>query len=188
MRRFFKRILPERRTIQGHRHLRFLGRIIHDPGIFHLTRHSTAGGVATGLFYAFIPIPGQMILAGLTAIWFRVNLPLAVILVWITNPVTIPPILYAGYKTGSWILGRPYKPIDFNLSWQWLGEQFLEIWPSLVTGCLILGALAGISGYAAMRLVWRLHVVRQWEARKQKKLQGLEREKKKGQGRYESGL
>lgn len=168
MRSFFKRILPERHTIQGHKQLKFLGSILHDPEIFHLTRHSTAGGMATGLFFAFIPVPGQMVLAGLTAIWLRVNLPLSVILVWITNPVTIPPILYMAYKTGALLLNRPYQQIEFNLTWHWFGETFLEIWPSLVTGCLILASIAAISGYLLTRLVWRLHIIRRWEARKKR--------------------
>lgn len=165
MRRFFKRVLPERHQIQGHKHLQFLGDILHDPEIFHLTRHSAAGGVATGLFFAFIPIPGQMILAGLTAIYFRVNLPLSVILVWITNPLTIPPILYLAYKTGAVILNRPYRQIDYDLSWQWFAERFLDIWPSMVTGCLVLATTAGISGYLLIRFIWRLNIVRRWEAR-----------------------
>lgn len=169
MRRFFKRVIPERRTIQEHRHLKWLGAILHDPEIFHLTRHSAAGGVATGLFYAFIPVPGQMLLAGLTAIYFRVNLPLSVLLVWITNPVTIPPIVYLSYKTGALVLNRPYQHIKFDLSWHWFGETFLDIWPSLVTGSLILATLAGLGGYVLTRLVWRLHIVRRWEARKKSK-------------------
>lgn len=110
-----------------------------------------------------------MILAGLTAIYFRVNLPLSVILVWITNPVTIPPLLFLAYKTGAIILNRPYEQIDFDSSWQWFTETFLEIWPSLVTGCLILATAAGLSGYVVMRLIWRLHIVRRWEARKRSK-------------------
>lgn len=166
MRRFFNRLIPERKHIQGHRHLQFLGSILHDPDIFHLTRRSAAGGVATGLFYAFIPVPGQMILAALTAIWLRVNLPLSVILVWITNPVTIPPILFVTYKTGSWVLDRPFRKIDFNLSWRWFGETFLEIWPSLLVGCLILAVAAAATGYLLTRLVWRMNIVRRWEARK----------------------
>lgn len=173
MRRYFKRVIPERRHIQGHRHLQFLGSILHDPDIFHLTRRSAAGGMATGLFYAFIPVPGQMILAALTAIWLRVNLPLSVILVWITNPVTIPPILYVSYKIGSWILDRPFRKVDFNLSWQWFGETFLEIWPSLLVGCLIMATLAAAAGYVLTRMIWRMSIVRRWEARKRSKELGV---------------
>jgi uncharacterized protein (DUF2062 family) len=166
VRRFFKRVLPARHEILEHRHLKFLGNILHDPEIFHLTRRSTAGGIATGMFFAFIPVPGQMVIAGLAAIVLRVNLPLSVILVWITNPVTIPPILYFAYKTGGAILSRPYHPVHFDLSWHWFTEIFLEIWPSLVIGCLIFATAAAIIGYVTTRLVWRIHIIRRWRARK----------------------
>ena len=166
MRHFFKRILPARHEIQEHKPLKFLGEILHDPEIFHLTRRSTAGGIATGMFFAFIPVPGQMVIAGLAAIVLRVNLPLSVILVWITNPVTIPPLLYLAYKTGAAILNRPYHPVHFNLTWHWFTEIFLEIWPSLLLGCLIFATASAIIGYVATRLVWRIHIIRRWRARK----------------------
>jgi uncharacterized protein (DUF2062 family) len=170
VRHFFKRILPERHHIQQHRHLKFLGDILHDPEIFHLTRRSTSGGVATGLFFAFLPFPGQMVVAGLTAIVLRVNLPLAVILVWITNPVTIPPLLYLAYKTGAMILNRPFQPITFHLSWEWFSGIFLEIWPSLLTGCLLFSTVAAVAGYITMRLLWRIQIARRWKARRATKL------------------
>lgn len=176
MRRFFNRVIPERRHIQGHRNLKFLGSILHDPDIFHLTRRSAAGGVAAGLFYAFIPVPGQMILAALTAIWLRVNLPLSVILVWITNPVTIPPIFFVSYKIGSRLLDRPFRKIEFDLSWHWFGETFLEIWPSLLVGCLIMATIAAATGYFLTRLIWRMNIVRRWEARNKGKELGVRRE------------
>ena len=103
LKKFFKRILPEVHQIREHKHLQIFGDILHDPHIFHLTRRSVAGGVATGLFVCFLPMPGHMILAALVAIKLRVNLPLAVILVWITNPVTMPPIFYLAYKLGNYI-------------------------------------------------------------------------------------
>lgn len=171
MRHFFKRVLPGRQQIQQYRHLKFLGEILHDPEIFHLTRRSTSGGVATGLFFAFLPFPGQMVVAGLAAILFRVNLPLAVILVWITNPVTIPPLLYFAYKTGAMILSRPFHPVVFTFSWQWFSEIFLEIWPSLLTGCLLFATVASIIGYITMRLLWRIHIVRRWKDRRAAKLE-----------------
>lgn len=43
-------------------------------------------GLAVGAFYAFVPFPWQMLLAAITALWLRFNLPVAVAMVWITNP------------------------------------------------------------------------------------------------------
>ena len=173
MRHFLKRVLPQRHEIQQHKHLQVFGDILHDPEIFHLTRRSTAGGVATGLFFAFIPVPGQMVISALAAIVLRVNLPIAVILVWVTNPVTIPPLLYLAYKTGAWILNRPFQPIVFDLTWHWFTEIFLEIWPSLITGCLLFGTVSAALGYITTRLLWRIQIKRRWEARRAAKLRRL---------------
>ena len=170
LKKFFKRILPEVHQIREHKHLQIFGDILHDPHIFHLTRRSVAGGVATGLFVCFLPMPGHMILAALAAIRFRVNLPLAVILVWITNPVTMPPIFYLAYKLGSYILDLPHKRLTFELSWQWFSSTFMDIWPSLMLGSLIFATVASVTGYLAIRLIWRLAIINKWEARKQANL------------------
>ena len=181
MRNFLKRVLPERHHIQQHKHLKFLGNILHDPEIFHLTRRSTAGGVATGLFFAFIPVPGQMVLAALTAIVLRVNLPLSVILVWITNPVTIPPLLYLAYKTGAMILNRPFHHVAFSFTSHWFTEILLEIWPSLLIGCLLFATGTAICGYIATRVLWRIHIVRRWKARRARRAAKLQRRRENRQ-------
>lgn len=170
LRKFFKRILPEVHEIREHKHLQIFGDILHDPHIFHLTRRSVAGGVATGLFVAFLPIPGHMVVSALAAIKFRVNLPLSVILVWITNPVTMPPIFYFAYKLGNHILNLPHKKLTFEFTWQWFSGTFMDIWPSLLLGSLVFSTVSAILGYGIIRLVWRLAIINKWEARKQANL------------------
>ncbi len=169
LRRFFKRVLPEHHEFQQHRQLGLLGDILHDPNIFHLNRHSAAGGVAIGLFLAFMPIPGQMLLAALAAIYFRVNLPLAVVFVWLSNPITIPPLFYLCYKTGTLLLQETPELLDFEFSLQWFSERIVDIWDVLLLGSLTLGGLSALIGYFAIKLIWRMAIIRKWEERKEKK-------------------
>jgi uncharacterized protein len=165
LRQFFQRVLPAHHEIRSHRQLQFLGDILHDPNIFHLTRHSCAGGVATGLFVAFLPVPGHMVIAALVAIWFRVNLPLSVALVWVTNPVTIPPVFFVAYEFGRILLGRPHHAVKFEFTLHWFTTTFVNIWPSLALGSLILATVASVVGYVTVQLIWRLSIVRKWEQR-----------------------
>lgn len=169
LRRFFKRVLPSRDAIHGHRHLSLLGEILHDPAIFHLTRRSAAGGVATGLFVAFFPVPGHMLIAAVAAVLLRVNLPLAVVAVWISNPITLGPQLLAAYKVGAWFVGQSSGPLHLELSMQWMGSTLADTWPALLLGCFVLGALSAGAGYAAIRLIWRLAVMRKLADRQRRR-------------------
>jgi hypothetical protein len=93
-RRLLRRYLPDHRRIREHRHLQFFGDRLHDPNLWHLNRRSVAGAMGVGVFVALLPTLGQMAVAAAAAIWLRVNLPLAVAMVWITNPLTMPPIFF----------------------------------------------------------------------------------------------
>jgi len=161
----FIRIIPDEEKIQNLKSLRILKNFLQDPEIFHLTRHSAAGGVSTGLFIAFLPVPGHTILAAIMSILFRINLPLCVIFAWTTNPVTFAPAFYLAYETGAYLLGRPLQVIDFEMTWSWFGSRFLEIWPSLLTGSLIFSIITSVSGYLLVRLIWKIAIIHKWRNR-----------------------
>lgn len=168
MRAFFKRHLPEPHKIKEHQHLRHFGALLHDPNIWHLTRRSSSGGVATGLFCAFIPFPVHMIVAAALSILFRVNLPLAVLFTWVTNPLTFAPVFIFAHKLGAIILDQPTKHIEFQMSFHWFTEKLGQIWEPLLLGCFILATISAITGYIAIRLIWRLTSVRKWEERRKR--------------------
>lgn len=164
-RKLLKRFMPDPESIRNRPGLKLLGSLLHDPNLFHLNRHSISVAAFVGIFTCFLPLPGQMLIAALLALLARCNLPLSVALVWISNPVTIPPIFYATYKLGSWILGTP--PIDFNieLTWEWFGNEFAHLWQPLLTGSIIAGIALGSTAYMATHVFWRWHVLRSWRKR-----------------------
>jgi uncharacterized protein (DUF2062 family) len=168
--KFIQRFLPHQDRVRNHPQLkRVFGKLLQDPNLLHLNRRSASGGFLIGLFFAFMPVPIQMLLAAGAAILFRVNLPLSVGLVWVTNPITIPPVFYFCYKLGAWILNTPVITEKFTMSWQWFSSIFLDIWEPLLLGSFICGLASALLGYGAIRLLWRLNVVRQWEARKRRR-------------------
>ncbi len=168
--KLIKRFLPDHQVIRDHKHLRFFGRLLHDPNLWHLNRRSASGAFAVGLFMAFVPVPFQMLLAAAGAILFRVNLPLSAALVWITNPLTMAPIFYFSYLLGAWLLGTPPhgEGFHFTLSYEWLVNELGVFWQPFLLGCFVSGALSALLGYLTIRGLWRLHLVKHYRARKQR--------------------
>lgn len=158
-RKFLKRFMPEHHHVRSRRELRFLGKLLDDPFLLHLNRRSVAGACALGLFVAFIPVPGQMLIAAALAIMIRVNLVLSVAMVWITNPITMPPIYYFCYRLGAWLLGQRAPNLPFEPSLQWFWQELNWIWQPFLLGSLVCGIVASLTGYVSVQLLWRLHVL-----------------------------
>lgn len=169
-RKLLRRWLPTDQTFKEHKRLRWLGDLLHDPNIWHLNRRSVAGAVSVGLFMAWVPVPIQMWIAAFVAIVIRVNLPISVLGVWITNPVTIPPMFLFAAQLGAWILGRQLTVQEFNFSWDWLTAQADVFWEPLLLGCGVLAVTGAVFGNLLVRLLWRLHVIRSWQERRQRRL------------------
>ena len=163
------KFMPHPKHITGNPMIQRLGPRLQDPGIWHINRRSVSGAVAVGLVCAFIPVPFQMFLAAIGAILFRVNILIAVPMVWLSNPVTMPPLFYFCYKVGVWILGSPERDFHFELSFEWLANGLLLIWQPFLLGCLVVGAASALLGYAAVRLLWRYEVTRKMKLRDQRR-------------------
>lgn len=168
-RRFLQRYLPHPHAIRDHKHLRFFGRLLHDPNLLHLNQRSASRAFAVGLFWAFMPMPLQSIPAAATAILLRANLVISVALVWITNPLTLAPVYYFCYRIGTWILGVPLQELAFEPSWDWIQNEFTRVWQPFVLGCLIVSIASAVIGYYGMQTLWRWHVLRDWKQRKHKR-------------------
>lgn len=160
-RRFIRRYLPHHRTFRDHPHLRRFGVRLQDPNLWHLNRRSVSGGVGVGLFCALLPVPFQMLFGAAFAILLRVNLPISVVLVWLTNPLTMAPVFYVTYLLGCWLLGVPTQNINLELGWESLLVGMQDVWKPLLVGSLFAAVVAGLLGFALVRLAWRIYLVRQ---------------------------
>lgn len=164
-RKFLKRYSPSRKTIRENKALSYLGEDIHKPSLWHMNRHSVSKAFAIGLFCTWIPLPLQTIIAALLAIYYRAHLPLSVVLVFLTNPVTIPPMFYFAYKMGSVMLGTKMESVPMDLSWHWFSTTLGQIWQPLVFGCLILGIVSSAVGYFTINTIWRKNIRYRWKHR-----------------------
>ncbi len=153
------KFIPDPEVIKRHKSLQFLGTKLHDPNLWHLNRRSISMAFAVGLFFAWVPSPTQMAFAAMAAIYFRANLPISVALVWVTNPLTMPPLFYFSYQVGLWFLNQPAADnFDFSL----IGD----VWQPFLMGCLIMGVTCSTLGYFGMQAFWIHHVKSKWATRR----------------------
>jgi len=167
--KLIKRLMPDHQTIKNNKHLQIFGSLLHNANLWHLNRRSVSKAFAVGLFFAFMPVPFQMVLAAGFAIIVHANLPLSIALVWITNPLTMPAIFYFCYLVGTWVIGVPTKHFAFEASWQWLVESVSTIGPAFIIGCGLLATLFSILGYLTINLFWRYSVAKEWKKRQTKR-------------------
>jgi len=164
--KLLKKYMPDPEKLKQQKSLQFLGDRIHEPNLWHLNRRSVSLAFAIGLFAAWIPTPGQMAIAAVIAFYFRANLPISVALVWITNPVTMPPMFYFAYMVGLKSLGQDSPAADFEFTVDSVMSSLGDIGGPFLFGCLILGVLSSVIGYFGIRLFWKYSVGKKWLQRK----------------------
>ncbi|NOQ63055.1 MAG: DUF2062 domain-containing protein [Methyloprofundus sp.] len=163
--KLLQKYMPSPESIKDNKMFDFLGDKIHDPNLWHLTRRSVSTAFAIGLFVAWIPTIGQMLIAALSAMYFRANLPISVGLVLTTNPITMPPMFYFAYLFGLSILNRPAPAADFEFSLDSIMLALGDVGGPFLLGCLILGVISALIGYFGILAFWRWQVLKRWEQR-----------------------
>ena len=159
MKKLLKRFSPNPETLKNNKNLGYLARHMQHHSLWNFNRKSISKAFAIGLFCAFIPVPFQMLLAAPAAVIFSANLPLSIALVWVSNPLTIPPIFYACYKLGAWILGVSIQQ-NFVMSLEYIWQVLDTIWQPFLLGCLLFSTLSAVVGYSTIQLIYRLKAYR----------------------------
>jgi hypothetical protein len=117
------------------------------------TPEQIAGGMALGIFLGLAAPPGvQMVLAFALASLLRLNRPIAVAAVFISNPFTMPFIYPLALKIGILISGisvRNHVPMDEDEFWNYVlnfrshGRAIIL----MLTGCAFMGAVGSVVGF-----------------------------------------
>ena len=165
-RKIIRRYLPDMRELLNRPSLGWIRSLPQDPNLLHLNRHSVSLAVFIGIFCAFVPIPIQTLMVIAMCFWLGANLPLAMLIIWMSNPLTIPPMFYLTYKLGSYILGTTLGDFSVTLSWEWFSQLGSEILLPLFVGSLLAGTVLASIGYFFVLFLWRWKVIKDWEHRK----------------------
>lgn len=143
--------MPRRRHLKGGWLHRLLGERLFAPELWRFSKHEVAAGLALGLFIGFTPTMGvQFFLTVLAAYFLRVNIPVALAGVLVTNPVTAPIIYPLEYQIGIFLAG-PAEPAQLE------GGKliaFLGHAKPLWAGSLVVAIAMAVAGYGAVRLLW----------------------------------
>jgi uncharacterized protein (DUF2062 family) len=161
VRQSVRRQFLKSRKIKEHRVLGYFGEAFDRRQLWHVTRFSVAKAFAVGIFSAYLPVPFEMIIAAFLAYIVHANLPISVMLIWISNPFTWALLWGPPYLLGAMILGETSALVPVLTS-EWIGDHY----SALFLGCFLVGAAMGIAAYFTVLLLWRMDVVKQWEQRR----------------------
>lgn len=166
-RRFFRQVSSQYRLNGAEQpwYLRPFQVLAAHPTFLSVSRRSVAGAVWVGLFFGLIPLPAQTAVAVLVALLLRVNLPIAAITVWVTNPLTVLPIFYTEYRLGALILNLPLRPFEIELTWDWVTTGLASVWQPLLLGAFITATVVGALAYVTVSVIWRLMVAYRYKRR-----------------------
>ena len=168
-RRFFRKFAFKRDRIHSQWFMAPFRHLLEDHRLWTIRRRTVVPACALGVFVAFQPFPGQILAAVLLAVALRVNIPAAALSTLVVNPFTLGPIFYFCYETGLFLLGVEPQRFEFELSLNWLGNQFLDIWQPLILGCLLVGAIASLIAFIALDLLWRASIADYLTKRREKR-------------------
>ncbi|GGC39910.1 flagellar biosynthesis protein FlhF [Novosphingobium marinum] len=167
MQRWAERRMPNREEMARNKYLAPIAHRFLSPELWRFTRRSVPRGVALGIFSGFIIPLGQIFLAAFLALPARANVPVAVLVTFITNPFTLPFWLVVANR-----VGRSFLRIDRGVSAE-IGKQvssgqwesfswFFQTAGVTAVGFVIMAIVGSAIGYLIASFAWRGWVGRKW--------------------------
>jgi uncharacterized protein (DUF2062 family) len=104
-------------------------------------------------------MPLQMVAVLFFMPFFTYNALLAIALVWITNPITMPFIYYIEYITGNFLLMQE-STLQIELTIEWFQTHLDDIFIALYVGAFFYSVVFGALGYFLTNILWRSSVKR----------------------------
>ncbi|MBU0631342.1 DUF2062 domain-containing protein [bacterium] len=122
-------------------------------------RKNISRGVFIGLFIAFIPMPMQMLAVIAMIPFAKFNVPIAISMVWLSNPVTMPAMYYMEYLTGSFFLGTQIAPVEMTM--EWFTDNIKNIFLPLYVGTAFYSVTVSSAVYFLINYLWQRSVYKE---------------------------
>ena len=84
-----------------------------------------------------------------------INIPIAALATFVSNPLTMAPMYFFAYQFGAWLIGIEAENVEMEMSFDWVAHTFVNIWQPMLLGCVILGSAASLLSYIILDLLWR---------------------------------
>jgi len=170
MQRWLKNITPDRDVLENLWCLRPFTTLVCDRGCWAFKKKSVVRGFSLGLLIAFVPptplLPLHLVLCALLGILFRLNIPVLVATVFVSNPLTWFPQVAGSIWVGAKLMGVDLMPLFRQLTHHNLSAHLNQLWEPLLLGALVLGLLAAGLGYLLGITVWHVRVLHRLRRRR----------------------
>ena len=151
-------------------YLSVFGDRLTDSHLWSLNRHSITAAFGVGVAVSFIPLPVHLGLVVMLAIWWRLNVAVAIAGTYFVNPFTVVPVYFTCYRVGSWLLRYHPQHFRFRFSWNWIEHGLGPAWKPFLVGCLVCGVITGIAGRFTLEFIWRVVTMHRYRTRRQRPL------------------
>jgi len=148
IRKYFRKKASEKGKLDT-----FLDKYNLPRAYFNINRKMITKGVLVGLFWGFIPMPMQMAGVMATTPFFKFNVPIGLATVWLSNPITYPPLWYLEYTTGNLMLGRE-NINNIELTMQWFSDHWDDIVVPLYVGTAFYSTVVAYLIYLLLNWLW----------------------------------
>ena len=117
-----------------------------------INRKMVTRAIFVGICIGLIPMPFQMLLVLGMIFFFKFNVPIALAMVWLSNPLTMPFMYYVEYTTGAYLLGMEKLGVELSLTW--FENNFSRIFIPLYVGTLFYALTLAPLVYVRVNWLW----------------------------------
>ena len=176
---FAKRLLgwakghvPTREKLEANRWVRPFAHSVLRPDLWRFNRRSVPRGIALGLFVGILIPFAHSVVAALTAVFVRANVPMAIATTWVSNPATWLIIFPSAYAIGEALLHAdamtdiaPMATAMHETEMDRLLTQITGKGLDTALGLFVIATVLASVGYLVSSFGWRWWIMRKRRAR-----------------------